>query len=322
MKPRPSATAIVNPATGRRSADDVEAILREVLSPHIHLTIVRTRRSGDAVDLGRAAVRESEVVIAVGGDGTVSEVAAGILGADSKLAIVPNGSTNVVARSLNIPQDPRRAARALLGNLRTRTIDAIRIENRIALHMVGCGFDAKMMEDADPSLKRTAAWFAYVPAALKHMSVRPWTFRITVDDQRIATDAKMVLVANGAFVLDPRFEVGRGIRPDDGLLDVIVFTPPNLAATTEIASRMAIGRIDRSSYVTQITGKHVVIDSDPPAPVECDGDVIGVTPVTLDVLPSAISILVPAAETRFARPPLAASKDGVANPTTAGSLLD
>lgn len=317
MKPVRRVTAIVNPATGRRSADDVEAILREVLSPHFRLIVVRTRRSGDAVDLGRAAARESDFVIAVGGDGTVGEIATGILGTESKLAIVPNGSTNVIARSLNISQDPRRASRALLGRLRTRTIDVIRIDNRIALHMVGCGFDAKMMEDAAPTLKRTAAWFAYVPAALKHMSVRPWTFRITVDDRQISTDAKMVLVANGAFVLDPRFEVGRGIRPDDGLLDVIVFTPPNLAATTEIASRMAIGRIDRSNYVAQYTGKHVFIESDPPAPVECDGDVIGITPVTLDVLPDAISILVPAIEARYAKAPLAASTDGVYEPTSA-----
>ena len=296
MKSRPAVTAILNPLTGRRSAEDIEALLREVLSPHLRLTIVRTRRPGDAVGLGRAAARQTDCVIAVGGDGTVSEVAAGILGTNARLAIIPTGSTNVVARSLNIPIEPRRAARALLGALEARTIDAIQLEHRIALHMVGCGFDALMMEDAAPMLKRTAAWFAYVPAALKHMSGRPWTFRITVDERQISTDAKMVLVANGAFVLDPRFEVGRGIRPDDGLLDVIVFTPPNLAATTEIASRMAIGRIEQSSYVRQYTGKHVRIESDPPAPVECDGDVIGVTPVTLDIIPAAITILVPARE--------------------------
>jgi YegS/Rv2252/BmrU family lipid kinase len=294
MMPKPVATAIINPLTGRRSADDVEAILREVLAPRLQLTLVRTRRPGDAIDLGRAASRTSDFVIAVGGDGTVSEVAAGVRGTNTSLAIIPNGSTNVIARSFNIPTELRRAARALLGALETRTIDAIQLKNRIALHMVGCGFDALMMEDAAPVLKRTAAWFAYVPAALKHMSSRPWTFRITVDDRQISTDAKMVLVANGAFVLDPRFEVGRGIRPDDGLLDVIVFTPPNLAATTEIASRLALGSIERSSYVRQYTGKHVHIESAPSAPVECDGDVIGVTPVTLDIIPSAVSFLVPA----------------------------
>ncbi len=290
----PVATAIVNTFTGRRSADDVEAILREVLAPHMKLTILRTLRAGDAIGLGRAAARTSDIVIAVGGDGTVSEVAAGILGTNVKLAIVPNGSTNVVARNFNIPNETRRAARVLIGTVESRTVDAIKIDDRIALHMVGCGFDALMMEDAAPVLKRTAAWFAYVPAALKHMSSRPWTFRITVDDRQISTDAKMVLVANGSFVLDPRFEVGRGIRPDDGLLDVIVFTPPNFAATTDIVSRMAIGQIERSNYVRQYTGKHVVVESDPPAPVECDGDVIGTTPVTLDVIPGAITLLVPA----------------------------
>ncbi len=293
MRSKPAATAILNPETGRRSAEDIESILREVLSPHLRLTVVRTRRPGDAIGLGRAAARHADFVIAVGGDGTVSEVAAGLLGSDTKLAIIPTGSTNVIARSCNIPNEPRKAARALLGALETRKIDAIQLENRIALHMVGCGFDAQMMGDTVPMLKRTAAWVAYVPAAIKHMSGGQWTFRITVDERQIATDAKMVLVANGGFVLDPRFEVGRGIKPDDGLLDVIVFTPPNLAATTEIVSRLALGRIQRSSYVRQYTGKHVRIESEPAAPVECDGDVIGVTPVTLDVIPAAVSILVP-----------------------------
>jgi YegS/Rv2252/BmrU family lipid kinase len=287
------ATAIINPTTGRRSADEVEALLREVLSRHMRLTIVRTRRSGDAISLGRAAARYSDLVIAVGGDGTVSEVANGMIGGHAQLAIIPTGSTNVVARSFNIPNEPRGAARALLGTVETRSLDVIKMQDRIAIHMVGCGFDAQMMGDAVPTLKRAAAWVAYVPAALKHVTGNPWTFTITIDDQTISTVAKMVLVANGSFVLDPRFEVGRGIRSDDGLLDLIVFTPPNFVATTEIASRLAIGRIDRSQYVQQFKGKSIRIESDPIAPVECDGDVVGVTPVEMAVVPAAIQLMVP-----------------------------
>jgi YegS/Rv2252/BmrU family lipid kinase len=290
------ATAILNPMTGRRSADEIESLLREVLSPHMRLTIVRTRRSGDAISLGRAAARQSDLVIAVGGDGTVSEVAYGMLGGQAHLAIIPTGSTNVIARSFNIPNEPRRAARALLGAVEPKTIDVIEMDGRIAIHMVGCGFDAQMMGDAVPLLKRAAAWVAYVPAAIKHVTGSPWTFKITIDDQTISTVAKMVLVANGAFVLDPRFEVGRGIRSDDGMLDVVVFTPPNLAATTEIASRLAIGQIDRSQYVQQYKGKYVRIESDPIAPVECDGDVMGVTPVEMKILQAAMTLMVPVTE--------------------------
>lgn len=289
------ATAILNPITGRRGADEIEALLREVLAPHMRLTVVRTRRAGDAVSLGRAAARESDLVIAVGGDGTVNEVANGMLaGGHAPLAIIPTGSTNVVARSFGIPTEPRYAARALLGQLRPKSIDVIRMDNdRIALHMIGSGFDALMMGDTEPMLKRAAAWMAYVPAALKHVTSSAWSFNITVDNQTVSTIAKMVLVANGGFVIDPRFEVGRNIRNDDGLLDVIVFNPPNLAATTEIASRIAIGQVDRSQYVRQYTGKHVRIESDPSAPVECDGDVIGTTPVEMRIVPAALTLLVP-----------------------------
>jgi YegS/Rv2252/BmrU family lipid kinase len=297
MSDRMVATAILNPNTGRRGADEIEALMREVLAPHMDLTIVRTRRAGDAVSLGRAAARESDHVIAVGGDGTVNEVANGMLTGRAQLAIIPTGSTNVVARSFGIPNEPRFAARALLGNVQPKSIDVIRMDNnRIALHMIGSGFDAQMMGDAVPMLKRAAAWMAYVPAALKHVTGSNWSFNITVDDQTVSTIAKMVLVANGGFVLDPRFEVGTNIRSDDGLLDVIVFNPPNLAATTEIASRIAIGQVDRSQYVQQYTGKHVRIESDPSAPVECDGDVIGSTPVEMRIVPAALTVLVPVSE--------------------------
>ena len=296
MTRRAVATAILNPTTGRRSADEVESLLREVLSRHLRLRIVRTRRSGDSISLGRAAARESDIVIAVGGDGTVSEVANGIIGSHAQLAIIPTGSTNVIARSFNIPNDPRGAARALLGEVHAKKIDVIRLEDRIAIHMVGCGFDAQMMSDTVPMLKRAAAWVAYVPAAIKNVTGSPWAFKITIDGHTTSTVAKMVLVANGAFVLDPRFEVGRDIRSDDGLLDVIVFTPPNLAAATEIASQLAIGRIDRSQYVKHFKGKHIRIESDPIAPVECDGDVVGITPVDMEVWPTALTLLVPKSE--------------------------
>jgi YegS/Rv2252/BmrU family lipid kinase len=296
-------TAILNPSTGRRRSQEIESILRETLSGKVRLSIRRTERAQHAIALARAAARYSDFVIAVGGDGTVGEVATGLLGTGVPMAIIPTGSTNVIARGLNIPLDPKRAARMLQGPTETKLLDGMLASERVALHMIGCGFDAMIMEDAPQSLKRAAAWIAYVPAALKHVTGRSWKFRITIDGEEIATEARMVLVANGSFVLDPRFAVGRNIRADDGVLDVIVFTPPNLAAATTVASWLAVGQIDRSQYVQQFRGKQIRIESEPPAPVECDGDVVGATPVEITVLPRAVPVIVPLESTREERRP-------------------
>lgn len=301
MMARPSATAIMNPSTGRRRIDEIESILRETLSSQFQLSVHQTEYAGHARRLARTAAETSDIVIAIGGDGTVGDIASGIRGTDAVLGIIPTGSTNVIARGLNIPTDIRKAARLLAGPNQRKLLDAAIVGDRVALHMVGCGFDALMFEDAPQSLKRAAAWIAYVPAALKNVATRPWTFRIAVDGIEITTEARMVLVANGGYVIDPRFEVGRDIRADDGELDVIIFTPPNLAATTSVASWLAVGQIQRSAHVHQLRGKHVVIESEPAAPVELDGDVIGTTPIEVRIAPAAIPIIVPSTSDRSDR---------------------
>jgi diacylglycerol kinase (ATP) len=294
MIQRPDATAILNPETGRLQTDDLERILRRILEPCYTLTIQRSKYPGEVRRLARQAADHSELVIAVGGDGTVSEVASGILETASALALVPSGSTNMTARALGIPTDPAEAARSLLGPTTRRCLDvAVDNDNRCFLHMVGVGLDALTMRDASQSLKRVVGWLAYVPPVLSHLDDQIYRYQITVDSSTIIVDARMVLIANGSFLLHPRFPVGREIRMDDGLLDVCIFTPPDFASAAAVAGWFALGRVDWSRHFLQYTGKAVRIESDPPAPIEFDGDFVGMTPLDVRVRPSAIPIVVP-----------------------------
>lgn len=292
----PLAVAIINPFTGRRAAGAIVSTLRRRLGRSYRLAIRVTKHPGHAEQLARVASRLATLVIAVGGDGTVAEVATGIVGSRARLAIVPTGTANVIARGLEIPLDPGRAAQVIAGPHDLRVLDALSAGDRIALHMIGCGFDALMVEAAPRALKRAAAWFAYVPAALRNVTEGPWAFRLTVDEQRAEIEAKMVLVANGSFVLQPRFALAPGIRTDDGALDVLVFSPPNLVAATALASRLALGQLEGSPHVQHFRGHRARIESDPPAPVEYDGNPRGTTPIDIEVLPAAIPIIVPPGE--------------------------
>jgi YegS/Rv2252/BmrU family lipid kinase len=294
MTARPDAIAILNPETGRRPADELETLLQRILEQRYNLVIQRSTYPGEARRLAEQAATQAELVIAVGGDGTVREVVAGILDTPATLGIIPHGSANVVARGLGIPIDPGGAARALAGPTVRQALDIAVNDGDCFVHMAGAGFDGLMMRDTSPSLKRAVGWLAYFPPALSHLDDQIYHYRITVDDTTITADARMVLVANGSFVLHPRFPIGREIRIDDGLLDVCIFTPPDFASTASVAGLFALGLVDRSPHFQQLTGKTVRVESDPPAPVEFDGDFVGMTPFDARIRPAAISVLLPA----------------------------
>jgi diacylglycerol kinase (ATP) len=288
------AIAVMNPNTGRLPGDKVAWFLGKMLEQTYDVEFRFSTYAGEERELAEKAADEADLVIAVGGDGTVAHVAAGILGKDVDMAILPNGSTNVVARGLGIPGDPFRAARALQNEMRPRWIDVGLSGDRVILHMAGSGLDSLMFRDTKPELKRFFAWLAYVPPALKHLGIRPWKFKMTIDGEELETEARMVLVANGSFVINPRFKVGKDIKIDDGYLDLLVFRPPNMAASLSLAGWIALGRPHRSRYVYQTKAKRLRIDSVPPAPVEFDGDYIGNTPFEVVVAPRALHIMTPA----------------------------
>src|SRR5690606_18304550 len=96
---RPRATAIINPHTGRREAHELEAMLQSTLGRVYDVRVLRTGYPGEARDLARQSAKSSDVVLAVGGDGTVADVASGLVGSNTPLAIIPTGSANAVARS-------------------------------------------------------------------------------------------------------------------------------------------------------------------------------------------------------------------------------
>ena len=289
----PRITAIINPGTGRRQATALMAAIEAAVDEQAELDMVQTGEPGEATSLAQRAAAVSDIVVAVGGDGTANEVASGILGTPAKLGIVPAGSTNVIARSLGIPLDVEKSAQLLVAPHSERVLDVAMLGERVVLHMAGVGFDALIFRDTPPSLKRIAAWLAYVPTGVRHLGDQPWLFHITIDGLEITTAARMVLIANGASLIDNHFVVGHDIQPDDGLLDVIVVAPPHIAGAAEVASRFAMGQFERSRYVRQFKGKSVHIAAEPSAPVECDGELAGETPALFTIRPRAISIITP-----------------------------
>jgi diacylglycerol kinase family enzyme len=277
----------------RRNAPRLISDLRAACPNEVDWQIVETSptalRFGDLEDKARNAA----VVIAVGGDGTVTEALTAVGNAETPIAILPGGSTNVIAKEHGTPDDPRDVARLVFGPHTIRTIDAALCNGRIFLHMAGAGFDSRIFDLANPDLKRRVGWFAYLPSAAQSLRLPPARFHVETEMATFELTSPMVLVANGAGIIRPSLYVFPGISSQDGWLDLIAVTATHAPAIAGVLARFASRSMDRSPHILHTRARTIRIESDPPMPVQVDGDVVGSTPVDIEVLPGKARLLVP-----------------------------
>lgn len=239
-----------------------------------------------ADDLDRATL-----AIASGGDGTVSQVAAAILGHPLPLAIVPAGSTNMVAKVSDIPANPQDAIRLIFGDHRRERIDVGQSGDRLLLHLGGAGIDARIFLGANPTLKKYFRWAAYFPPAVAGAFAGQADFTITVDDQVTQIRSSMVLVANSAQLLHSRIHLVEEVSRNDGAFDVLIYTAKNPLELAGAGFVSFTGLLETTGQVIRMRGASIRIESDPPVPTELDGEVAGETPLEIEVLPQAIELI-------------------------------
>lgn len=297
----PRVLCIMNPAAARTRPRSVDAIMRTLAAAGWNADLAATTGPGDARRLAAGAVADGAEIVAVfGGDGTTMQAAAALVGTDVSLGVIPGGTGNLLAGNLRIPAAPARAAQALVA-ARPRPFDLGRMERPDGLHYFavacGAGYDARVMAGTLSEHKRRWGMAAYVATTLRLISeIRSTDHLVTIDGVEYDANAAMVLVANCGEVIPPYIRLGAGIRPDDGLLDVVVVRADNfgqsLRAVWDIL-RMAPDVEGLDTYVGYARGREIRVVSDPVQPVQLDGEPGGETPFTATVVPRAIHILVP-----------------------------
>lgn len=282
------------------------ARLRETLVP------ILTRRYGTTPDWvdgthaeALAALHEPigrPLVVAAGGDGTVREVAAAVAGTDVPLAIVPGGTGNVLAGSLRIGGIGTGLAAIREG--RTRVLDLGRARwgtpdgdehERPFMVACGSGFDARVMAAAEHEWKRRLRFGAYVGAAIREATrLTPTRFRITADGTTVELVGLLVLVANAGEIVPGRVGPREPIDPTDGRLDLLVVGGRDLIAVVRGAADLLLrmGELDGSVIRRQV--RSVRIESDPPQPVQTDGDAHPPGWLETTIQPAALHVVVPA----------------------------
>ena len=292
---------ITNPAAARTRASAVDVLMRTFAAAGWNAEVLATGGQGDARRLAAEGVAQGMDIVAVfGGDGTTMQAAAALVGTDVALGVIPGGTGNLLAGNLRIPLAPARAVRALI-TARPKLFDLGRVQRPDGEHFFavacGAGYDARIMAETLGEHKRRWGMAAYVATTLRLVrEIRSTDHVITIDGVVYDANAAMVLVANCGEVIPPYVRLGAGIRPDDGLLDVVVVRAngfgQSLRAVWDLL-RMAPEVDGLDTYVGYARGREVRVETHPVQPVQLDGEDGGETPFTATVVPKAIRIMVP-----------------------------
>ena len=267
-----------------------------------------TRAPGHATELARDAVRDgADAVLAVGGDGTVNEVALGLLGTEVSLGIVPTGSGNGLARALGIPRQPARALRAL-ETATSRALDIGLLNGRPFLNVAGAGFDAAVGRAFHERGRRGGrrGLFGYVHLSLRELrAYRAPSVVIELEGGARHESRPFVLTfANG-----PQFGSGAVINPgatlDDGRLEIVLFEDGSRLTALLAAPLLFLGGLQHLARYRRLSATRATVTAATPLPLHVDGDPIpSAERLVLELRPRALRVLVPraAAQGSFVRP--------------------
>jgi diacylglycerol kinase family enzyme len=300
------AVLVFNPKATATNAR-VRDVLKRALESDLKLEVVETRRRGHAIDVARTAAADGvDLVVALGGDGTVNEVVNGIVGSPTELAVVPGGSTNVFARALGLSGNPIEATSEILDALRSgrrRKVNLGTAEGRYFTFCAGVGLDAEVVRVVERHRRngRKATPALYVRSAVAHFytGTERKVPSITIErpGEEPETGLFNVIIANGApwtyfgeHPVDPC-----PLAKFDGGLDVLAMRRLKTVGTLRVVRQMFDDKPRvRSRAAFQVhDAEEFTVSSDRPLAYQLDGDYLGeVEKVTFRSVPDALSVVV------------------------------
>jgi diacylglycerol kinase (ATP) len=262
---------IINPKSGTASKKNIP----ELIDGHLDLTkfepvIHFTQEAGHATRLTNKCLQQGiSKIVAVGGDGTVNEVARALIHKNAALGIIPAGSGNGLARYLKVPLKTSEAI-ALLNHCNISAIDFGTINDHPFFCTCGVGFDAHIGNKFSESTKR-GFWTYLKETVSAFFGYRSKKYTIKIDDQKFKTQAFMITVANaGQYGNDVYISPSADIR--DGLLDLCILSPFPKIKAIDLGIKLFKRTIDKSRYLTVIRGKRISIKRKKKGEVHLDGE--------------------------------------------------
>lgn len=225
-----------------------------------------------------AAVRGSDVVLAVGGDGTIRAVCEELAGTGVPVGIVPAGTGNLLARNLGLPLYLRSAVDVGL-NGQDRAIDMVEVSGdkmkpATFLVMAGMGLDAAVMEGVNEDIKARFGWLAYVWSGMRSLMFPAIRVDVSVDGAPFTRHRARTLVIGNVGLLQAGMPLLPDAAVDDGKLDVVLLYPRRFLSWVPLAVRVLTKNKRTDETITRMTGREVVVRTSHDAPRQLDGDLI------------------------------------------------
>ena len=239
--------------------------------------------------IAKEAIASYDLIVAVGGDGTVNEIASAVAGSNTVFGIIPFGSGNGLSRFLGIPMDTEKAIQNL-NVWHVEAIDAATANGNWFFNMAGMGFDAHISEVF--SHQKTRGFSTYIKSSFREINnYKSETYHIDIDGVVYEREAFMLSLANSS-----QYGNNAHVSPyasiQDGLLDVCIIRPFPLWRFLGMGIRMFTKTADKSKYVEIIRGKHIIIKRTGPGPFHLDGEPrISPAVVDINVEPSSLRII-------------------------------
>jgi len=290
------AFVVLNPVAGNNAREPVLAALKDHFrSSKIDYEVHETTKKDKPGDIVRARLKKDkfDFVVAAGGDGTASEVIDGLVGSSVPLGIIPIGTGNLLARDLDIPLEIEDAVALIAGTHLLRKIDAMRINKRVCVLNASLGISATVVGDTSSKSKNRFGRLAYVWKAIRNIfTLRRRYITLDIDGKTVKYRAVEAAVFNCGVLAKTLYPRGPNIRIDDGHLDVWVVSMKTILDYPLYIFKMIRERPSKHLSHFINSEKSITVKSSIPLPVQADGDIIGTTPVEIEVLPGAVTVFV------------------------------
>jgi len=289
---------IFNPISGPGEPGAKLAEIEAGLSSISNLTVRLTEADTPVEDLARQAVHEgADVVIAAGGDGTVSGVAAALVDTDVKLGIIPSGTANAFATTLKMPENFLDACDIIKAG-HFRQVDTARCNDHMMLLAVSVGLEADMLDRMEREEKAKFGKLAIVINSLKELKeVEQFKAHIETLDHTWDEPATAITIANTATNTMVLAQGPADVTADDGLLSITLITPEHQWGFLKSAAHLFLSALQEQAVENKVIhsckARSVKVTTDPPQTIFVDGEPFDESALTIECKPRSLNVLVP-----------------------------
>jgi diacylglycerol kinase (ATP) len=288
-----SIVVIVNPISGTKSKKNIIKLISERINKDLYdVRIDTTRYAGHGYEIATAEKEKgTDIIIAVGGDGTVNEIGRALAGSDTAMGIIPCGSGNGLARHLHIPMNVKEAIEVINGG-HSDIIDHGIINEHPFFCTCGVGFDAWVTMAF--TKKNTRGLLTYIETTLlEYIKYKPETYKLKTESEELTTSAFLITAANASQYGNNAYIAPRATLKD-GLLNIVILKPFRTYDVPILAHRLFHKEINGSPFIQKILCKQLVMERESAGSAHFDGEPLEAgKEIKIEIIPHSLKVIVP-----------------------------